>query len=155
MLSDLLNRETIQLISGEALTWQEAIGLAAKPLVENNSVTTKYVDAMIKVVDEEGPYINIGDHVALAHTRPENGSNRISLALLKTTESVNLVNADHPVTLWFVLSAVDNQSHLQVIRQLMMLLTNEKALNALKTATSVDDLIKVIATIDDTTEESK
>ncbi|HAT54313.1 MAG TPA: PTS mannitol transporter subunit IIA [Lactobacillus sp.] len=145
MLNDLLNQQTVQITDRSDLSWQDAIKLAAEPLVTNGSITEQYVTSMIDVVDNQGPYINIGDHIALAHTRPENGSNRISLALLKTSHTVDLVNHDHPITLWFVLSAVDNESHLEVIKQLMSLLTDEKKVEALMNSSSVDAILNAIS----------
>lgn len=144
MLNDLLNQETVQLTDATDLSWEAAIRLAAQPLVANGSVTEQYVNSMIDVVNNQGPYINIGDHIALAHTRPENGSNRTSLALLKTNHDIALVNQDHPITLWFVLSAVDSESHLEVIKQLMTLLTNEATVKQLMAASSAEDLLTII-----------
>ncbi|MED7634030.1 UNVERIFIED_CONTAM: PTS sugar transporter subunit IIA, partial [Lactobacillus paragasseri] len=52
---------------------------------------------------------------------------------------------EHPINLWFVLAAVDNNSHLAVIKELMELLTDESAVTAMLNATSEVDILEVIA----------
>ncbi|MBP2032608.1 PTS system ascorbate-specific IIA component [Clostridium algifaecis] len=144
MLSDLLNKDTIQIDNNAHMNWEDAIRKAAIPLLKNKSIEDKYVEAMINSVKENGPYINIGQDVAFAHSRPENGVNKIAVSLLKTYPAVNLVNENHKIKLWFVLSAVDNNSHLKVIQQLAELLGNEEKVNSMLSAESVDELVNII-----------
>ncbi|MGV0168497.1 PTS sugar transporter subunit IIA [Furfurilactobacillus sp. WILCCON 0119] len=146
MLNEWLTDQTVQVVDASDLDWRAVIRLAAQPLVTNGSVITDYVDAMVNVVEEQGPYINIGEHIALAHTRPEDGAKKISLALLKTAQPVSLVNDEHLVTLWFVLSAVDSDSHLEVLKQLMQLLMDEQTVQRLKAATTAAELVEIIQT---------
>lgn len=150
LLSNLLNAHTIRVEDGDALTWEDAIREAAQPLVDLKYVENSYVDSMIDVVKSEGPYINIGPQVALAHARPNDSVHKIGLSLLKTNKSVDLVGEDHPVKLWFVLAATDSNSHLSVIQQLMLVLTNNDILNELLKAPTADKIIEVLNTITDT-----
>lgn len=144
MLSELLTDRTIQVSSKKDLTWAKAIELSANPLIDNGSIEPTYVNAMKKIVEEKGPYFNIGPHIALSHARPEAGANKISLALLKTDSEVDLVSKEHPVQLWFVLAATDNQSHLQVIQELMQLLMDDRKVKDMCAAESVVDLQNII-----------
>lgn len=144
MLSDLLNKDTIQIDNDAHMAWEDAIKKAAAPLLKNKSIEDKYVDAMINSVNENGPYINIGEGIALAHSRPKNGVNKIAVSLLKTHPAVNLVNEEHKINLWFVLSAVDNNSHLKVIQQLTKLLINKENIENMLSAKSVDEIINII-----------
>lgn len=152
LLSDLLNAHTIQIKDGGSYKWEDAIRKAAQPLVDLKFVENAYVDSMIDVVQEEGPYINIGPQIALAHARPNDNVHKIGLSLLKTNSSVDLVSEDHPVKLWFVLAATDSNSHLSVIQQLMAVLTNNDILNKLLEAKSVDELIEALGEADKTEE---
>ncbi|MHA5111191.1 PTS sugar transporter subunit IIA [Oenococcus oeni] len=152
MLSDLLNAHTIQIKDGGSYKWKDAIRKAAQPLVDLKFVENAYVDSMIDVVQEKGPYINIGPQIALAHARPSDNVHKIGLSLLKTNSSVDLVSEDHPVKLWFVLAATDSNSHLSVIQQLMAVLTNNDILNKLLEAKSVDELIEALGEADKTEE---
>ncbi|MDV2911958.1 PTS sugar transporter subunit IIA [Pediococcus acidilactici] len=144
MLNELLTKDTIQYRDIDHLNWQEAIKVAAMPLIKNGSILPRYVESMIKISLKEGPYFNIGPEVVLAHARPTDGSNGIALALLKTKKDVCLINNQHPAKLWFVLAANDNQSHLMVIKELMQLLTDKKRVDLLLNAENKQSIEKII-----------
>lgn len=144
MLCDLLNKDTIQIDNTTHMNWEDAIRKAAIPLLKNNSIEDKYVDAMIDSVKDNGPYINIGQGIALAHSRPENGVHKIAVSLLRTHPAVNLVNEEHKIQLWFVLAAVDNNSHLRVIQQLAELLGDQEKIKQMLAADSIDELANII-----------
>jgi PTS system ascorbate-specific IIA component len=141
---ELLTKETVQVLEGNTLDWQSAIRQAAKPLVDNGTVGDDYVQAMIDVVEKQGPYINIGPEIALAHSRPRASVKRIGLSLLKTNSEVDLVNKDHPVKLWFVLAATDSNSHLSVIQQLSQVLMDTDRTQKLLAAKSTEEILDIL-----------
>lgn len=125
MLRDLTSEKLIKL-QIEASDWEDAIRQAAQPLKDENKIEQSYIDGIIKNVKEAGPYIVITPHVALPHTRPEEGAleSAIGIATLKTP--VRFGNADNdPVKYVFTLCATDNQSHLEALADLANLLENE------------------------------
>ncbi|QLL70570.1 PTS sugar transporter subunit IIA [Lactobacillus sp. 3B(2020)] len=144
MALELLNSQMIQVIDGKGLDWKEAIRKAANPLVKNGTIGMDYVESMIQVVTDKGPYINIGPEIALAHSRPQGSVTKVGLSLMKTNQPINLVSAEHPVKLWFVLAAVDSTSHLSVIQELSQLLMNKENLKQLLEAETVDDILDVL-----------
>lgn len=144
MALDLLDQQTVQVVDGSDLTWQDAIRQAAKPLVDNGTAGEDYVDAMIDVVEDKGPYINIGPNIALAHSRPRPSVKKVGLALMKTNQPVNLVSDEHPVKLWFILAATDSNSHLKVIQELSTVLMDADRTKQLLAATSVDDVLDIL-----------
>lgn len=145
---DLLNAQTLQVADGSNLTWEEAIKIAAQPLVDSNTIEPAYVDSIISVVKDKDPYMNIGPQIVLAHARPDSAVHGIGLSLLKTNSAVDFVDAEHPVKLWFVLTATDSQSHLSVIQQLMTLLTDKPAVQRVLDAVSVGQILTVLQSLD-------
>ena len=141
---DLLNRDTVQISENQKLTWKEAITLAAQPLIDEGNIGKDYVDNMIHTAENVGPYFNIGPGIALAHSRPIPSVKKVSLALLKTNKSVDLLSMDHPIKLWFVLAATDNNSHLKVIQQLSKVLMNSEKYKKLMNSKTVDELLNVL-----------
>lgn len=148
MLLDLLNAQTLQVADGSNLSWEEAITIAAQPLVDSNIIDPAYVDSIISVVKEKGPYMNIGPQIVLAHARPDSSVHGVGLSLLKTNSAVDFVDAKHPVKLWFVLTATDSQSHLGVIQQLMTLLTDKVAVQKVLEALSVGQILTILQKLD-------
>lgn len=145
---DLLNAQTLQVADGSNLSWEEAITIAAQPLVESNVIDPAYVDSIISVVKEKGPYMNVGPQIVLAHARPDNSVHGVGLSLLKTNSAVNFVDEEHPAKLWFVLTATDSQSHLGVIQQLMSLLTDKAAVQEVLEALSVGQILTILQKLD-------
>lgn len=143
MAVSYLTPTTVQLADGHDLDWPGAIKLAAQPLVDNHSIGADYVQSMIDVVKQQGPYINIGAEIALAHSRPSKSVKKVGLSLLKLTHDVNLIDDKHPVKLWFVLAATDDHSHLEVIKQLTQVLMDPDKNKQLLAATSKEQILAV------------
>ena len=144
MLNKLLTKKTIQIVRNVA-DWKAAIRLASTPLVENGSVTTGYVEAMIDNVLELGPYIVIAPQIALPHARPEQGVNQVGMSMLCLGESVSFSDKkEHDVRLLVVLAAADNESHLQALAQLSELLSEPKAEEQIMNATEIEQVLDVI-----------
>jgi len=147
MLTKLLTIETIQLQEHVA-TWQEAITLAAQPLVDNQSIRREYIGAMIASVEEFGPYIVIAPLVALPHARPEEGALKVGVSLLKLNQSVSFSNdSEHEVNLLIVLSATDNSSHIGLLTALSELLGDEEIIQSIIMAESKSEIIQIIQSI--------
>ncbi|GGL57359.1 PTS sugar transporter subunit IIA [Sporolactobacillus putidus] len=144
MLSSLLTAETIQIGHADKISWSDAIRKAAEPLLSTGKIKESYIKAMISLVEENGPYINIGPNIALAHARPENGVKKMGMSLLKVDSAINLVNKDHPIKLFFVLAAVDNTKHLQALKELTTLLGNPDIVKRIEKASSVSEIVREI-----------
>lgn len=144
MLSELLTKDMIQL-TNQKLNWEEAIQLAAIPLVTQEKVTPAYVEAMIQKVKEFGAFIHIGKGIALPHARPEDGVKEVGMSLLKVAEPVLLLDDEkHPITIFICLAAIDNQLHLKALASLTRILSNQENLEQLLAATTIEEIIAVI-----------
>ncbi len=129
MLHELLTSERIRKVKSVE-DWQSAIAEAAKPLLEDGSITQVYIDAMIDSILTHGPYIVLADYFALPHASAKSGVNRLSMALLQVEETVDLLGS--PVNVFLVLAAVDNTSHLKALAALSELLYEEKNLDVFR-----------------------
>ncbi len=126
-LDELLTHQMIQ-YTQETLDWKEGIRLAAQPLLKNGFIEERYIDAMIAKVVEIGPYIVIAPKVAIPHARPEEGALKMGISLLHSEKPIqfDFEDEDTNVNLVFVLSGVDNTSHLTALQQLASLLEEEE-----------------------------
>ncbi|UEX90261.1 PTS sugar transporter subunit IIA [Staphylococcus ratti] len=129
-------------------TWEEAIQIAAQPLVSQKYIETTYIDAMIQSVQNLGPYIVIAPQVAIAHARPSDNVHQVGLSLLKLKQPINFAKESHYASLIFVLSAVDSTSHLNVLQNLAQVLGESHNIEALVHATNVDEIIQIIKGVD-------
>jgi len=145
MLSDITN-ETLIKLNVPAKNWEDAIRQSASVLVENGKATEGYVDAMVSTAKESGVYIVITKHVALPHARPEAGAKEIAIGIATLENPIEFGNVDNdPVKYVFCLSAIDNNSHLNAMSELVELLEMDeffKTLDNAKDAKEVMDFIK-------------
>ncbi|GBG96223.1 BglG family transcription antiterminator [Lactococcus termiticola] len=146
MLSELLRAEHIR-FTNEKLDWQSAIRKAAEPLLDSQAIEASYPEAIISRVSEYGPYIDLGLGIALPHARPEDGVNKLGMTFLKCEEEV-LLNDDptHKIQVFILLAAVDNESHLRALSSLTQILSDKEELEALKAASTVEEVQKVLST---------
>lgn len=145
LLSELINPDTIQFKPAKAMDWEQAITVAASPLERNGNIKKSYIAAMISNVKKNGPYINIGDRVALAHARPEDGVTKLGMSFMKLDKPIPLIDDDHPIQLIFVLAAADSRSHLKALSELASILGDKQRLQRLYTADSPADIEQIIA----------
>ena len=145
LLSELINPDTIQFKQAKAMDWEQAITVAASPLERNGNIKKSYIAAMISNVKKNGPYINIGDRVALAHARPEDGVTKLGMSFMKLDKPIPLIDDDHPIQLIFVLAAADSRSHLKALSELASILGDKQRLQRLYTADSPADIEQIIA----------
>lgn len=144
MLTNFITLEQIQ-ITDEIITWEEAIQLAAKPLINNHSITEDYIDAMIETVKELGSYIMIAPHVALPHARPERGAQKVAISILKVSNGVKFSDdPEHLVYLVIVLSAVDNASHTALLTSIAKLLESQDRIMQLSKAIDSQEMLTII-----------
>lgn len=142
MLTTLLTHETIQ-ISNEVDSWQEGIYLAANPLLQLQKINQQYINAMIQSVEKYGPYIIITPNVAIAHAKPSEGVNELSMSLLALQKPV-LFSPDKPVQLIFVLAAINQTSHLQALSELANLLSELSQIKEIIESHTPEEVVKVI-----------
>lgn len=144
MLTDLLTKEKINFTNRE-LTWQEAIELAAQPLLDKHEIEERYIKAIIDKVEAFGPYINLGLGIALPHARPEEGVKKLGMSFLRCEHPVKLMNDDkHEIKLFIVLAAIDNETHLRALSTLTKILSNKERLGQLLAATNATEVEQIL-----------
>lgn len=142
-LRELLRPELVK-VNESVQDWEEAIRAAGKLMVADGAVEPRFVDAMIRVAKEFGPYIVVAPGIALPHARPEDGVIRASIAVVQLAAPINFGNKDNdPVFLVIALAAVDNQQHIQGLAELAGVLGNSENVQALKNCKAEEELLDV------------
>lgn len=143
-LTDLISKNLVCL-NLDAKDWEDAIRQSGAPLVVSGKVTQHYIDEIIRINKATAPYIVITKHVALPHTRPENGALKCALGVATLKEPVVFGSAENdPVKYIFCLSALDNESHLPAMSQFLELINNEEFFTMLDHAENADEVMAYI-----------
>ncbi|MES9760879.1 BglG family transcription antiterminator [Priestia megaterium] len=144
MLHEVLQEPFLQL-KDSADDWKSAVRLAAKPLLNYEYIEPSYVEAMIKSVEQLGPYIVIAPKVALPHARPEQGVNRVGMSMLRLKEPVYFsTEKQHGAQLIIVLAATDNETHLKALSQLSMMLSENDNIDKLIAMNTKQEMLALI-----------
>ena len=141
MLATYLTTDVIK-INLEVKDWEEAVRAGGQLLFEAGKCTSGYIDAMVRTVQEMGPYMVLAPGLALAHARPEDGVNEVGLSLVTLQTPVNFGNAaNDPVELVISFCAVDHESHVDVLKALAMFLREEVNQHFLRNAETVEQVL--------------
>ncbi len=133
-------------LGARAADWRDAIRLAGDALVDSGCTTAEYTDAMIRMVDDHGPYIVIAPGLALAHARPGPEVRCDGLSVVTLAEPVEFGHAHNdPVRVVIGLAGVAADGHLEAVAQLANAFNDAAAIPALAAATTRDAVRTILA----------
>lgn len=139
-LSDLVPADAIAL-DAPAADWREAIEVSGELLTAAGVADASYTQAMIRTVEEHGPYIVIAPGFALAHARPDESVHATGMSFVRLAEPVAFGNdANDPVTLVMALAAADSHAHQDALAALAGVLADPQRRAALDSATTEDEV---------------
>ena len=144
MLVEVLNEKLIK-VNYEASNRDEAVKASGQLLVDSGLAKQSYVDGMLENVEVNGTYIVIAPGIAMPHARPETGALDIGLSIVTLKEPVVFGHPQNdPVNIVVGLCAVDHQSHLKALSELVEILGNEEKITQIKTAETAEDIMTII-----------
>lgn len=145
MITELLTRETL-LADVTCDSWEELVDIAGAPLTQSGAVTPEFLESIKETVARYGSYMVVIDDIALFHGRPEAGVQRIALSLALLTQPVYLNEAR--IKAAFVLAATDNDSHIDLMRELASGLGDEGLLRLLRSNGSPDSILNALTRLE-------
>lgn len=141
MLEAYLTQDVIQL-NVKVDDWESAVRAGGQLLLESGKCAPEYIDAMVRTVKEMGPYMVLAPGLALAHARPDDGTLEVGLSLVTLETPVEFGSkVNDPVELVISFCAVDQQSHVEVLKALARFLRDDENQQLLKNAKSVDEVL--------------
>ena len=144
MLSDLLPAQAIQ-IGVECSDWKEAIKGAAQYLLEQGAINEHYVNAMIENVMENGPYIVVAPGFALPHEALNAGASKVGMSLIRLKTPVPFGKEEMDPIEWVCcLSAINKETHLKAMFQLVNLFYNQSFREKIKECKTGEEIYKII-----------
>lgn len=144
-MSSIIEQNHVQ-IGVTAADWREAIRAAGDLLVRIGCIGTKYIDNMIRAVEEMGPYIVILPGFALAHAAPCADVFRDAMSLITLTSPVEFGSAENdPVQVVLCLSCVDRKSHMASLQRIAMALMEDGVVEQLANATSIEEIQAILS----------
>ncbi len=128
----------------DANDWIEAAHLVGDLLVKSGDIKPSYIEAMIRVIKEVGPYPVIAPGIVFLHARPEDGviNPAIGLVTLKTPVPFGHSEND-PVDIVFAFGPVDKKNHIEGLQLIAEFLSEENSAEILRKPGNDDELFEV------------
>lgn len=121
--------------------WRAAVGVAAAALVASGAARPGYADAMIRMIEEHGPYVVIAPGLALAHARPDDQVLATGLAVVTLAEPVAFGHPHNdPVRVVLGLAVDSVGGHLESIAALANVFNDTGVIARLAAASTPDEV---------------
>lgn len=144
-LTDLIRRDCVQL-NIQAQNWEDAVRRSAEPLVKGGYVERRYIEAMVKNIQDSGPYIVIAPGIAMPHSMPQDGVYQSCMGFTVLKTPIEFGNpANDPVRIVVCMGTQDGHEHMKSISQLINVLCNPIALKHILDASSEDEILLALA----------
>lgn len=144
MYQSLLNLERVK-TGIIACDWEDLVDQIGAIMVKAGDTRASYTQAMKKVIKEIGPYCVIAPGIVLLHARPEEGVNRLCLALGTLAEGVNFDSVNDPVFFAVGLGALDHESHLTLLAELAELLQDKELVKKIIASKNDEELLLLVS----------
>lgn len=143
-LSQLLPASHIQL-DVECENWQQAVRKSAENLQKLGYIEEKYIDAMIRNIEENGPYVVLTKGFALPHEGIDKGVCKTGLNLIRLSRPVNFEAEEYdPVEFVCCMSATDHKTHLKAFFNLVNILKDPGFLQELRECQTAEEAAEII-----------
>jgi mannitol/fructose-specific phosphotransferase system IIA component (Ntr-type) len=152
-LRDLLRPQLVD-VAVAAEDWEDAVRKAGKLLVDDEAIEPRFIDAMIQVAKDLGPYIVVAPGIALPHARPEDGVKKGSIGIMTLDPPIPFGNErNDPVFLVVTLAAIDNEQHVTGLAQMAAVLGEEDLVERIRATKDKDEILEImLSKVDEGTE---
>ena len=139
-----LIKEQSILLNQEASTWEEAVRIAANPLVNSSAIQERYVEAIIETTKRYGPYYVLMEGMAMPHARPEDGVYRNAFSLVTFKEGVPFSDGKL-ASVFVVLAATSSEIHTSIaIPQIVAVFDTPDIIAKLMNVTCEQEVLEII-----------
>lgn len=125
-------------------SWEDAVRAAGRLLVYCGFAEERYIEGMLNLTRELGPYIVLAPGIAIPHARPEEGALRVGFVALTLDPPVNFGNEyNDPVQLVVGFCSPSADAHVELLTRIARMLGAENFLEKCKAAKTPAELADV------------
>jgi mannitol operon transcriptional antiterminator len=142
-LFDMIEQYGVQIHEHGEQSWESAIQKTAEVLLANHCINEHYIDVMISLAHQYGPYFVISPHIAIAHAHPKDGVSKLGVTLSIYKNGLNIMGKEQ-VQFLFVLSSPNQGDHLHILQNIALLAEQPKLMNQLIEAENEEDILYLL-----------
>lgn len=140
-----LTKDSIRILQ-DSFTWEESVREAGNVLLKKGSITENYVEQVISQTKQYGTYMFVVPGLLLAHGRPEDGANQLDVAMTIFKNPVCFPD-EQQASVIITLSVIDQESHLNILKDIMAIFSIHERVNELAGFHSIEDVYHYIEQI--------
>jgi mannitol/fructose-specific phosphotransferase system IIA component (Ntr-type) len=124
--------------------WEEAVRAAGRLLVDCGFAEERYIEGMLSLTRELGPYMVLAPGIAIPHARPEEGALKVGFAVLTLDPPINFGNEyNDPVHLVIGFCSPSADAHVELLTRIARILGAEYFLEKCIAASTPAELADV------------
>ena len=137
--------ESAIIVGAEADDWRAAVRVAGRALTASGATRPGYADEMIRMIEENGPYVVIAPGLALAHARPGPDVLADGLAVVTLATPVSFGHPHNdPVSVVLGLAIKSANAHIETVAELANVFNDSSAISRLANARSVAEVLDIM-----------
>lgn len=138
----------------KAEDWQQAVRISAEKLLKDKYIEPRYVEAMIKNIRENGPYVVLTKGFALPHEGIDQGVFKTGMNLIRLNPPVEFeAEENDPVEFVCCMCTTDHKVHMRAFFNLINMLRNPEFLKELRESSTPEEAAKIIRAYEKTVDK--
>ncbi|RPA60972.1 transcription antiterminator [Aerococcus agrisoli] len=133
-------------LTNEDLSWEEAISLSCKPLMEEQIIDEKFINDCIQQVRDKNYSSFLGMRTCIPHTTVENGVLKDGISILISKKPIEFPNGRR-INFIFPLSFYDLTMHLKTVNQIADISNNVPLLDSLLEESDEKEIYQILRKI--------
>ncbi|WP_312649281.1 BglG family transcription antiterminator [Proteiniclasticum sp.] len=143
-LRDYLKESNIR-VSVPVKNWEDTVEEGCRILEQRGSVLPRYADSIREKLNSLGPYMVIAPGIVLLHTDIKEGVQHTDFSLMTLRQGIRFGKQDFdPVRLVITFSTSDGVNHIQALRDLAILLSDQEKILRIMNAESKKEIQKLL-----------
>lgn len=130
---------------GEECDWEEAIRYSCTPLLEDESISQEYVEAILEDQKQRGLMMFLADGLVLAHAAIEKGVRKLDVSMCTFKHPVTFLNGKQ-ARIIIVLCAEDQRKHIHILNDVLNIFSKKKSIEQIAALTSSKEIQTYIQT---------
>ena len=141
-LLDMIKKYGVQIHEKEEKCWEQAIQKTSEVLLVNHCIIENYIDVIISLAHEHGPYFVISPQIAIAHAQPKDGVSKIGLSLSIYKNGLDIMGKEK-VQFLFVLATPNQSEHMHILQNIAYLNEQPEVMNQLIESECEEDIFVI------------
>lgn len=129
------------IFSNETLNYKQAIYKACRPLIDDKSITNEYYVEILKLISDYGPYMFLGNKIAVVHASSKN-VNKNDMSILISRQKISIDNKSANIIICFAI--LNDHYHKILLNSILNILDNEEVIEEIISKNNIDELKNII-----------